>query len=178
MSADNLSAIAVAALGSVGLWQLIIYLINRQTNIRKADAEADKEAAGALAAVVGVSKAGFEADSVAVTNSREIMAMAMDTLKMYQADLATAKQEKAQAVEENRKLQAQIRHLEETVQQMSRRFGAMELVVVDIASGVKRLSDQLQEHGLHPIWRPTVTLHQLENVLSEEVMDDVEKLFQ
>jgi hypothetical protein len=171
MKVDNLIPLFIAALGSVGLWQAIVWFMNLRANQRKANAEADRETAGALVAAVGVNKAGFEADSVVVTNSREIMAMAMETLKVYQTELAAAKEEKNKAVEENRKLQAQM-------QAMSQKFGAMELVIVDIASGVKRLSDQLQGHGLEPIWKPTVSSHQLDHVLSDAVMDDVKKLFQ
>ncbi len=175
---DNVVTIIVAIFGSVGLWQLIIYFVNRRANQRKAVAEADREVAMALAAAAGVPKAKFEADSVAVTNSKEIMAQAIQFLRLYQEEVTAAKEEKQKLVEENRKLQTQIRHLEVEVQQMSRRFGAMELVVIDIAAGVKRLSEQLKENGMQPIWKSTVTLEHLDSVLSDAAKEDVKKLFQ
>lgn len=175
---ENGVTIILAALGSAGLWQLIIYLVNRRANQRKAEAEADKEIASALAAKVGVKKAGYEAESVAVTNAQTVMAQAIVMMESLGKELDEAKKEKMQAMNEKRELQVQIRQLESDVQQMSRKFNAMELVVIDIAGGVKRLSDQLRERGLEPIWKPTFTIQQLDGVLSDDVRSDVEKLLQ
>lgn len=175
---DLVLAIVGAAIGSVGFWQVITWLLARNANKRIAEAQADKETAGALAAAVGIHRTEFEADSVAVKNSQEIMAQALNMLKVYQDDLAKAREEKQQIVDENRKLQAQIRHLEESVTKMAQRFDVMDVVIIDMASGMKRLSDQLKENGLQPIWRPTVTLAQLRQVVSDDVMNDVQKLFE
>lgn len=177
MTSETVMAIGVAMFGSVGFWQVITWLLNRRANQRKAEAEADRETAGALAAAVGINKAEFEADSVAVKNSQEIMAQALNMLKVYQDDLATAREEKRQIVDENRKLQAQIRHLEESMTKMTQRFDVMDVVIIDLASGMKRLSDQLKDNGLQPIWKPTVTMNQLQQVLSADVMGDVKRLF-
>lgn len=180
---EAVGMILAAAFGSVGLWQLVMYLINRRANQRKAEAEADKGTAEALVAAVGVRKAGYEAESVALTNYKEVMAQAILMMNELRQELDEAQDEKRKTVEENRrfveenrKLQAQIRHLDGEVQQMSRKFGAIEMVVVDIAVGVKRLSDQLRERGLEPIWKPTFTLSQFDDILSPEVKGDIEQL--
>lgn len=174
---ENVVTIIVATLGSAGLSQLIMFWLNKRANQRKANAEADVQEVAVAAAVVGIEKTEAETDRALVAGAGELTQHALNLLEVYRKDNEAFRAESTKMSALNRELLAQAQETQQTVERFQARVTSMELVIVDMATGLSRLSQQLEETGISPAWKPTLILDRMEKALTPEVLRAVRELF-
>lgn len=167
----------IAGLGSVGLWQLVMYLINRRANQRKAEAEANVQEAAAAVAFVGIEKAEIENERALVAGVGELTQHALNLLEVYRKDNEAMRGEGEKMAALNRELLERDTETRRTLEMLQVKVASMELVMVDMSTGLSTLSHQLEEAGVTPAWKPTLVLERMESALTPEVFKAVRELF-
>lgn len=174
---ENIVTILIALFGSVGAQQLIIYILNRRTNQRKALAEAEVQEAAAMVSYLGIEKAEVETDRALVAGAGELTQHALNLLEVYRKDNDAIRTESVKMAALNRELLEQGHETQRMLDGLQTRVTSMELVMADMSTGLSTLSKQLEEAGIQPRWKPTLILDRMEATLTPEVFKAVRELF-
>lgn len=174
---EALKDIVLALVGAAGLWQFILWLLNRRANQRKAEAEAEVQVANAAIAYMGVEKAEVDNERSLVAGAGELTQHALNLLEVYRKDNEATRAESEKMAVLNRELLAQNKETQQRVDALQNRVTGMELVVADMATGLYIMSKQLEDAGITPGWKPILALDQMEKALTPDVFKAVLRLF-